>query len=190
MSTTDRFAALNGTTLTIDQRDQTIISLPSIANRQCQTDQRAAQSHKEIQTDKINEEPRSVRNLSPFETYDLLFIRDLVNNLNYDNEVLHDNADDLKAAFMFLQNEHKRLQFQYQKEKRNEKLLGLYRERVDHLTAERDSAVQTGMKLRAKVEYMNDIMQMAVEESALQQREDEQLIEQLSLENEELRKLL
>ena len=70
-------------------------------------------SHKEIQTDKINEEPKSVRNLSPFETYDLLFIRDLVNNLNFDNEVLHDNADDLKAAFMFLQNEHKRLQFQY-----------------------------------------------------------------------------
>jgi hypothetical protein len=70
-------------------------------------------SHKEIQTEKINEEPKSVRNLSPFETYDLLFIRDLVNNLNFDNEVLHDNADDLKAAFMFLQNEHKRLQFQY-----------------------------------------------------------------------------
>jgi len=147
-------------------------------------------SHKEIQTDKINEEPKSVRNLSPFETYDLLFIRDLVNNLNFDNEVLHDNADDLKAAFMFLQNEHKRLQFQYQKEKRNEKLLSLYRERVDHLTSERDTAVQTGMKLRAKVEYMNDVMQMAVEESALQQREDEQLIDQLSLENEELRKLL
>jgi hypothetical protein len=29
------------------------------------------------------------------------------------------------------------------------------------------------MKPRAKVEYMNDVMQMAVEESALQQREDE-----------------
>ena len=113
-----------------------------------------------------------------------------MNNLNFDNEVLHDNADDLKAAFMFLHNEHKRLQFQYQKEKRNEKLLGLYRERVDHLTSERDTAVQTGMKLRAKVEYMNDVMQMAVEESGLQQREDEQLIDQLSLENEELRKLL
>lgn len=37
---------------------------------------------------------------------------------------------------------------------------------------------------------MNDVMQLAVEESALQQREDEQLIDQLSLENEELRKLL
>lgn len=33
-----------------------------------------------------------IRNLSPFETYDLLFIRDLVNNLNKDNEVLHDNS--------------------------------------------------------------------------------------------------
>jgi len=56
------------------------------------------------------------RNLSPFETYDLIFIRDLVNNLNCDNEVLHDNAQDLKAAFMFLHREHKQLQFKYQKE--------------------------------------------------------------------------
>ena len=54
----------------------------------------------EVQTIGKNE----VRNLSPFETYDLLFIRDLVNNLNYDNEVLHDNSEDLKAAFMFLLN--------------------------------------------------------------------------------------
>jgi hypothetical protein len=50
-----------------------------------------------------------VRNLSPFETYDLMFIRDLVNNLNKDNEVLHDNSQDLKTAFMFLLNEHKQL---------------------------------------------------------------------------------
>lgn len=62
---------------------------------------------------------KEMRNLSPFETYDLLFIRDLVNNLNYDNEILNDNSSDLKTAFMFLFNEHKQLQFQYQKEKRN-----------------------------------------------------------------------
>lgn len=48
-----------------------------------------------------------VRNLSPFATYDMLFIRDLVNNLNDDNEVLDDSVNDLKAAFMFLQKEHK-----------------------------------------------------------------------------------
>lgn len=40
--------------------------------------------------------------MSPFDTYDFLFIKELVNNLNYDNEVLFDNANDLKTAFMFL----------------------------------------------------------------------------------------
>jgi hypothetical protein len=47
--------------------------------------------------------------LSPFETYDLLFIKDLVNNLNKDNEILYDNTSDLKTAFLFLHHEHKKL---------------------------------------------------------------------------------
>ena len=79
--------------------------------------------------------------------------------------MLHDNVSDLKGAFMFLFNEHKHLQFKYQKEKRNEKLVSLYRERVDALVNERDNAIKTGMKLRAKIECMNDVMQMAVEEN-------------------------
>ena len=54
-----------------------------------------------VQTEEEKKAQREVRNLSPFETYDLLFIRDLVNNLNYDNEVLNDNSADLKTAFMF-----------------------------------------------------------------------------------------
>ncbi len=29
--------------------------------------------------------------LSPFETYDLLFVRDTINNLNKDNEILNDS---------------------------------------------------------------------------------------------------
>ena len=40
--------------------------------------------------------------LSPFETYDLLFVRDTVNNLNYDNEILNQNVEDLRAGFMYL----------------------------------------------------------------------------------------
>ena len=32
-----------------------------------------------------------------------------MNNLNIDNEVLHDNSSDLKAAFMFLLDQHKKL---------------------------------------------------------------------------------
>ena len=65
------------------------------------------------------EKRMQVRNLSPFETYDLIFLRDLINNLNYDNEVLFDNQNDLKAAFMFIYNEHQHLLFKYKKEKRN-----------------------------------------------------------------------
>jgi len=34
--------------------------------------------------------------MSPFETYDLLFVKDLVNNLNYDNEILNENLSDYK----------------------------------------------------------------------------------------------
>ena len=40
--------------------------------------------------------------LSPFDTYDLFFVKDLVNNLNQDNEVLVDSNQDLKYAFHFL----------------------------------------------------------------------------------------
>ena len=40
--------------------------------------------------------------LSPFDTYDLLFVKELVNDLNKDNEVLHDSNQDLKYAFHFL----------------------------------------------------------------------------------------
>jgi len=46
-------------------------------------------------------------NLSPFETYDLHFVRQLVNSLSNDNEVLQQSNQDLKHAFMFLQREHK-----------------------------------------------------------------------------------
>lgn len=58
-----------------------------------------------VQTEEVWPSPVSApRQMSPFETYDFLFIRDLVNNLNKDNEVLNDSNDDLKAAFMFLLN--------------------------------------------------------------------------------------
>ena len=56
--------------------------------------------------------------------------------------------------------------------------------------ADRDRAIEGGMKLRAKFEYMNDVMKLAVEESQLQQRETNQMIEQLSAENQGLRKLM
>ena len=47
--------------------------------------------------------------LSPFETYEMLFVRDTINSLNKDNEILNQNIDDLKAAFLFLYEKHKTL---------------------------------------------------------------------------------
>ena len=91
---------------------------------------------------------------------------------------------------MFLQREHKNLQFKYQKEKRNETLIKVLKQRIEELTKERDSAINNGMKLRKKFELFNDFMQLAVEENKLQQKEDEQLIEQLYEENAQLRSLL
>lgn len=92
-----RFLNLINKAPTHDQNVQTEIERKSIlaaTEAECQTDQQIDAQQK---------------NLSPFETYDYIFIRDLVNNLNFDNEVLHDNAQDLKAAFMFLHHEHKQL---------------------------------------------------------------------------------
>ena len=40
--------------------------------------------------------------MSPFETYDMMFVKELVNNLNYDNEVLNNDIMDLKHAFIFV----------------------------------------------------------------------------------------
>ena len=75
------------------------------------------------------------------------------------------------------------MQFKYQKQKRNEVLVQLYKERVEEITAERDQSLDTGMKLRAKCEYMNDFMKIAVEEAHLRQLDTDQMIEQLAAEN-------
>ena len=56
-----------------------------------------------------------------------MFVKKLVDDLNYDNEVLHDSNVDLKTAFMFLFNEHKKLKFELEREKRNAVLLEGYR---------------------------------------------------------------
>ena len=86
----------------VDKSDQMIQTVAI----QSQLEQKKQVSVKMCQTE---DEKKEMRNLSPFETYDLLFIRDLVNNLNFDNEILNDNSSDLKTAFMFLFNEHKQL---------------------------------------------------------------------------------
>ena len=54
--------------------------------------------------------------LSPFDTYDLYFVKDLVNDLHKDNEVLNDSNQDLKHAFRYLLERHKKLQVDFEKE--------------------------------------------------------------------------
>jgi hypothetical protein len=51
--------------------------------------------------------PSHGRSLSAFDTYDLMFVKELVNNLNRDNEVLNSNIDDFKHAFIYLYEKHK-----------------------------------------------------------------------------------
>ena len=52
-----------------------------------------------------------------------MFVKDLVNNLNQDNEVLTSNIDDLKFAFLFLYEKHKLLLRNFQKECFNRSLV-------------------------------------------------------------------
>ena len=93
-----------------------------------------------------------------------MFVKKLVDDLNYDNEVLYDNNSDLKTAFMFLFQEHKKLKFELEREKRNALIIEGYRKHFEELRAERDKALETGMQLKKKIEMMNDIMKIAVQE--------------------------
>jgi hypothetical protein len=54
--------------------------------------------------------------LTAFDTYDLYFVKDLVNNLQSDNETLIENQQDLKHAFTFLLEKHRALQSDLVKE--------------------------------------------------------------------------
>ncbi len=76
----------------------------------------------EIQT----EQPQR-RQLTPFETYDLLFVQNLVNNLNTDNTVLQSDVEDFKSAWMFLYEEHKQLKRKFKQEQNNKVVLDNYR---------------------------------------------------------------
>ncbi len=68
------------------------------------------------QTVEVARAAANVRSLSPFETYDLMFVKELVNNLNKDNEILNQNIVDFKDAFLYLYEKHKALAKDYRKE--------------------------------------------------------------------------
>jgi hypothetical protein len=76
---------------------------------------------------------RGHRDISPFDTYDLLFVKDLVNNLNKDNEVLNGSLEDLKHAFMFLFDKHKILKRNYVKECLNRSVIDNQKLRIEDL---------------------------------------------------------
>ena len=104
--------------------------------------------------------------LSPFETYDLLFVRDTINNLNSDNEVLNQNAEDLKNGFLFLYRKHKELLLDYEKECMNRELLENYRKRVADLILKDQKTQEKNLQLRYKLQLMKDMMMLAVDEQA------------------------
>lgn len=114
--------------------------------------------------------------LSPFETYDLLFVRDTINNLNYDNEILNESIHDLKSAFMFLYEKHKELQRKYDHEKNNHLLLNNYRRRIAEMAEQHEVTHKENLKLRLKVKSMVEIIQAAVTEQFYSMSESELLI--------------
>lgn len=71
--------------------------------------------------------------LSPFDIYDIIFVKELVNNLNKDNETLNATIDDLKNAFLFLYEKHKALKKSYIKECMNRSVIENQNLRIEDL---------------------------------------------------------
>ena len=91
-------------------------------------------------------------------------MKDLVNQLQQDNEVLQESNQDLKYAFHFLLQKHKQVQHQLAKEQAKNALLLETEKRLAEVSADRDKAVENGMKLSDKVGAMSQIVQLALEE--------------------------
>ena len=53
----------------------------------------------------------------------MLFVKDLVNNLNKDNEILNANIDDLRTAFIFMVEKHKELLRTFKRECLNRQVI-------------------------------------------------------------------
>eukprot|EP00347_Sterkiella_histriomuscorum_P001131 403373207 len=162
------------------KRDQT----PQTAKRNSQFNV-ISTNNAQIQT-----EPRGPLMLSPFETYDLLFVRDTINNLNFDNEILSSNVEDLKNGFMYLYQKHKELQHQYNKESQNQIIVENYRKKVAELLFQNEKTEAENLQLKLKFQTMHEIMQSAIQEQFYSMQEDQDLILQLQTENEKLRELM
>ena len=65
-------------------------------------------------------------------------MRQLVNNLNKDNEILNGDIDDLRTGFLFLHEKHKELLRKYQRECLNRQVVETQRSRIEDLTKDND----------------------------------------------------
>ena len=117
-------------------------------------------------------------------------MKDLVNNLSKDNEVLQDSNQDLKYAFHFLLQRHKQLQNSYEKEVAKNLLFHETKQRLEEVTKERDQALEQGMALRERCLSMNKVILLAVQEQTHMETEAQALIDEVERENVMLRKML
>ncbi len=104
----------------------------------------------------------------------MLFVRDLVNNLNADNEVLTENIDDLKKAFFYLYEKHKGLLRSYKKECMNRQVVESQRVRIEDLLMETGQLASENLKLRSKVGSLFDILRISWQEHEANTHEAEE----------------
>ena len=130
------------------------------------------------------------RSHSPFDTYDLLFVKELVNNLNKDNEVLNGNIEDLKTAFLFLHEKHKQLLKLYQKECLNRDVIEAQKEKMLDMRRAQDKLAAENLIIKDKQTSLLDVLRISWEEHQQQLEEDDILIDELVAENKSLREML
>ena len=102
--------------------------------------------------------------MSAFDTYDLYFVKDLVNDLHKDNEVLNDSNQDLKHAFRYLLERHKKLQVEFEKEQTKTQVLGVTRERLTTIAEERDMYKGEVHSLNEKLNALKKVIVVSVQE--------------------------
>ncbi|CDW81645.1 UNKNOWN [Stylonychia lemnae] len=169
-------------------------SMPPMIYKREQTPQTAIRNLSKIVVQSTNQsvqtEPRGPLMLSPFETYDLLFVRDTINNLNFDNEILNQNVEDLKSGFLYLYQKHKDLLYNYNKELQNKQILENYRKKIAELIIQNQKTEAQNLQLQLKVKSMTEIIQLSTNEQFFSMQDDQILIEQLEEENRNLRQLI
>lgn len=118
--------------------------------------------------------------MTPFDTYDLHFVKQLVNDLSQDNEVLQLSNQDLKFAFAFLQREHKNLQTQHQKLKTQLSDYQQMQQMLEQVRSERETAYAECGKLKNQIGHMDRLVRVAAEEQQVWLAENEGIIQELS----------